>query len=289
METKFRAFQLDTPGSLFSFYKPDTYTLIEARIPKGGIEVLRRDIKAHGKDHIEVLHITSWDEDHCNYEDLIQILNNFRPAKIEIPHYTPDTETGLLCHKNIIGYHEIHKHYIPTVQIVSPQYIDTLPNASAKGLTDVVYKSKMDTTKKNDMSSIRLFRSAGCNVLSLGDCECSTIADSLTFTGSFVSTEVDVLILPHHGADNGFITAEFLDKVKPKIAICSSNYDNQYEHPKEEIKKLLHEKEIRLYTTKTGDVFVVHKKGEAISSVYNLISDNEKINSTYTFSPKRHK
>lgn len=43
-KTKFRAFQLDSEGSLFSFYSSNRYTLIEARIPKGGIEVLRSDL-----------------------------------------------------------------------------------------------------------------------------------------------------------------------------------------------------------------------------------------------------
>jgi competence protein ComEC len=288
METKFRAFQLDTDGSSFSFFKPDTYTLVEARIPKGGIQVLVNDLKFHNKSKIDLLHITSWDKDHCNYEDLIAILNQLRPSLIEVPDYIPDTDNGKLCQKTIHGYEIVHEKYKPNVRIVTHKYIDELRGATAKGSTDIIYKSKSDTDKKNDMSLIRFFRSEGCNVLSLGDCECSTIAEGITFETSFVRTEVDILVLPHHGADNGFITGDFLDKVKPKIAISTSNFGNRFDHPKEEIRKLLYERDIKLYTTKTGDVFVIHNKGEKTSKVYNMMSDNEKISSEFTFTTKRY-
>lgn len=287
METKFRAFQLETDGSLFSFFKPNNYTLIEARIPKGGLGILQADLKFHNKQCVDVLHITSWDNDHCNYDDLVQILNHLRPSVIEIPHYIPDSDNGKLCLKTITGYDSIHEQYKPNVRTVSPEYISTLTKGVAKATNDIAYKSKENTDKKNDMSLIRLFRSSGFNVFSLGDCECPTLATTL-MNYSFVATEVDVLILPHHGADNGFITSEFLEKVNPKIAVCTSNYGNQYEHPKQAIRDLLYEKGIPLYTTKTGDVWVIHKKGEVISTVYNMMSDNTNISSSITFPPKRH-
>lgn len=287
MVTKFRAFQLDTDGSLFSFYKPNHYYLIEARTPKGGLGVLQADLKLHNKERVDVLHITSWDNDHCNYEDLIQILNHLRPSVIEIPDYTPDSDNGKLCLKTITGYDIIHDQYKPNVRIISRQVINNLGRAVLRETNNVVYNSKENADKKNDMSLIKLFRSFGFNVLSLGDCECNSIATGLSLCGC-ITTEVDVLILPHHGADNGFITSAFLDAVKPKVAICSSNYGNQYEHPKQAIRDLLFEKGIPLYTTKTGDVWIVHKSGEAQSSVYNMMTDNEQISSTKTFSPKRH-
>jgi competence protein ComEC len=67
---------------------------------------------------------------------------------------------------------------------------------------------------------------------------------------------VDVMIMAHHGADNGFTTSAFLKAVKPTLAIATSNYGNQYDHPKPEIRDLLYKHEVRLFTTKTGDVIV---------------------------------
>lgn len=92
METRFRAYQLDSEGSLFSHFKPGVFTLIEARIPKAGIQDITKELAIFGKTKIDCLHITSWDIDHCKYDDLIQILNKFRPGLIEIPFYDPETE-----------------------------------------------------------------------------------------------------------------------------------------------------------------------------------------------------
>ena len=64
------------------------------------------------------------------------------------------------------------------------------------------------------------------------------------------------MILAHHGADNGFTTKNFLRHLEPSLAICSADYDNQYDHPRQEIRDLLVEEGIPLMTTKTGDVIV---------------------------------
>jgi competence protein ComEC len=45
------------------------------------------------------------------------------------------------------------------------------------------------------------------------------------------------MILAHHGADNGFTTKSFLAHIDPALAICSSDYDNQYAPPCEEIRE----------------------------------------------------
>lgn len=286
METKFRAFQLDSEGSLFSYYKPNQYYLIEARLPKGGLSVLKKDLEFHGKSQVDVLHITSWDVDHCRYDELIQILNHLRPNIIEIPSYLPESDNGRLCRKTLIGYEDIHQQYTPNVRVMSKDYISKLENAQVRGSKNVVYHSKYESQNKNDMSLIKLFRSEGFNVLSLGDCESQEISNYLLRAG-FITSEVDVLILPHHGADNGFLTGEFLDKVSPRIAVCSSNTGNQYEHPKANIRALLSARGIPLMTTKRGDVIVVHEKNTTKSIAVNLLNNNEDKVPDTLFTPKR--
>ena len=286
METRFRAFQLDSKGSLFSYYKPNQYYLIEARLPKGGLSVLKKELEFYGKSKVDVLHITSWDADHCKYDDLLQILNHLRPNIIEIPSYLPDSDIGMLCRKTVIGYDDIHQQYTPNVRVMSRDYISKLENAKVRGSNNIVFHSTYDNQNKNDMSLIKLFRSDGFNVLSLGDCESQEIANYLLCVG-IITSEVDVLILPHHGADNGFLTGEFLDKVSPSIAVCSSNTGNQYEHPKANIRALLSARGIPLMTTKRGDVIIVHEKNSTNSRALNLINNNEdKVPDTF-FTPKR--
>ncbi|MEM8566756.1 MAG: hypothetical protein AAGF85_09865 [Bacteroidota bacterium] len=287
METKFRAFQLDSPGSLFSYWKKNTYTLIEARLPKDGIEVLRKDVQYHGKERINTLHITSWDNDHCEINALTQILNQFRPDKIEIPSYEPDTDSGKSCKRLITKYDHIHQKYVYNVTTYDKSKINGLNNGDAWGTSNIVYHSLYDVESHNDMSQIRLFRSAGFNVLSLGDCESEEITNSL-MKKSFIETEVDVLILPHHGAENSVLTGPFLDYCTPSLAICSSNYDNEYDHPRPAISQLLSYRDIKSMTTKRGDVIVYQESSDNQVQAINLVSNNEETEDPFTFITKRN-
>jgi len=285
METKFRAFQLASPGSLFSYWKKSKYTLIEARLPKDGIEVLKKDIQFHGIEKIDTLHITSWDNDHCDFKALPQILNQFRPDKIEIPSYEPNTDSGKSC-KRLITDH-IHQKYVYNVTTYNKSKINGLSNGEAWGTSSIVYHSLYDVDSHNDMSQIRLFRSAGFNVLSLGDCESEKITNGL-MKKSFINTEVDVLILPHHGAKNSMLTGPFLDYCKPTLAVCSSNYDNEYDHPRPEISNLLSYRKIESMTTKRGDVIVFQKNNSDQVKAINLVSNNEEAEAPFTFITKRN-
>lgn len=96
------------------------------------------------------------------------------------------------------------------------------------------------------------------------------------------------MILAHHGADNGFTTKKFLNHIDPTVAICSSNYDNQYDHPPQEIKDLLHEEGIWLKTTKTGDV-IIRSIGDHIGQyeVMNLIAKSTEELSRRSFVSKK--
>lgn len=285
--TKFRAFQLDSEGSLFSFYKNNHYTLIEARLPKGGLDILRKDLQIHGKSTIDTLHITSWDADHCTYDDLVQILNHLRPALIEVPDYKPDSNDAQLCRRIIFKYDDIHQRYVNNVQPISAAYISSLTTAGPRETPNVIYPSSYNCDNKNDMSLIKLFRSAGFNVLSLGDCESEDIANRL-IRSSLIKTEVDVLILPHHGANNGFTSGNLLDAIKPKLAVCSSNFGNQYEHPRPEVCQMLSCRNIPLMTTKRGDVFVYQESGSIQAKAVSLISDNNATEKSLAFTPKRY-
>jgi competence protein ComEC len=287
METRFRAYQLDSEGSLFSHFKPGVFTLIEARIPKAGIQDITKELAIFGKTKIDCLHITSWDIDHCKYDDLIQILNKFRPGLIELPFYDPETEEGKLCKNTIEGYEVVHERYKPNVHAWTKVWFDGLSPATPKTTGNVVYRPDFESSKSNDKSLMQLLRSNGFNVVSLGDVESAVIAKRL-LTCEVFKNEIDVLILPHHGADNGFITGDLLDQIKPKIAICSSNHGNQYRHPKEKIRSLLSNRSIPLLTTKEGDIIIEHVKGGIHTSARNFVSNNTGLQGTHVFVSKRY-
>jgi competence protein ComEC len=289
MVTYFRAFQLNSKGSLFSFWKNNVYTLIEARLPKDGIDILTADVRQFSKDKIDKLHITSWDTDHCNVDDLTQILNHFRPDSIEIPGYEPDSETARSCKRLIKKYDYIHQKYVYNVTTYDKATIDNLPGAQAWGTANIVYHSQYNVENHNDMSQIRLFRSEGFNVLSLGDCESEEITDALMRDYRFLRNEVDILILPHHGSDHSMLTGEFLDFCKPSIAVCSSNYDNEHDHPHQPVRNLLSRRDIKLMTTKRGDVIVFQEDSVQKVKAHNLAANNEKVEEIVPLYSKRQR
>ena len=280
LKTRFRAYQLGNEGSSFSYFDGSSFTLIEARVTETNFETILAELKACGKSSIDCLHITSWDTDHCTKKDLEIIINKFEPTRIEYPGYEPHTESGKECLKIVKAHNRPIK--------VDTAYVSDLDSATDWNYNDIIYNNRKDYENANDNSTIKLFRKGAFTVLSLGDVEKKEIADFLLST-TIIKHEVDVMILAHHGADNGFTTEEFIKAVSPKVAICTSNYDNQYDHPRQEIRDLLYENGVMLYTTKTGDVVIKTIGDDTIDyKVINLKANSTEISSDKDFNTKRY-
>lgn len=178
-------------------------------------------------------------------------MSDIRPNHIEIPGYTPDTATGKICSVKIKRYlDEYHK----TSFEFNEYNISQLEKAKNWDYVDVIFRVGR-YEKSNDNSSIKLFRTGCFTVLSLGDVESAEIANFL-MDNEIIQNEVDILILPHHGADDGFITDEFLEVVQPRIAIALCDEKNEYDHPSERVKQLLKAQDIPCITTKTNDILI---------------------------------
>lgn len=96
------------------------------------------------------------------------------------------------------------------------------------------------------------------------------------------------MILAHHGADNGFTTKALLTRIAPRVTICTSDYDNKFDHPRQEIRDILNELGIPIYTTKTGDVIVASETPHTHKyTVYNLMSDSTDLSSQKPFKSKK--
>ncbi|MBT9595950.1 MAG: hypothetical protein IV094_08205 [Vitreoscilla sp.] len=288
--TRFRAYQLGSHGSSFSYFAGNTFTLLEARVTDQSRPRLLAELKACGKRTIDTLHITSWDSDHCNEGDLEWLLRHLPPHRIEYPGYRPQTDCGEACLKQIQAYHRkwVGSHNV-VIQRVDPPYIESLGKAEVLGYQDIVYHPKTITDRSNDNSTVKFFRTGAFNVLSLGDVEYQGIAAMLQRCRT-LCREVDVMILAHHGADNGFTTRRFLKELAPQVAVCSSNYGNHFDHPRQEIRDLLYEQRIDLFTTKTGDVLIHSTGGHTMDyQVTNLKADSEAVSSQYSFRSRKSK
>lgn len=290
--TRFRAYQLGTAGSSFSYFADSHFTLIEARVTEKSWPQLQAELRCCDKVTIDTLHITSWDQDHCAFSDLDWILSNLTPSRVEYPGYPPSTDSGKDCLKKLSDYKlvQIRRGRKIALQRVDPDYIKSLDAAETRSYNNIFYHPKtLYENSSNNNSTVKLFRKGMFNVASLGDVEHPNIGSMLRRCRIFAS-ETDVLILAHHGADNGLTTKNFLETVKPSLAICSSNYHNQYEHPKTEIRALLHELGIPLYTTKTGDVIIESLPHHRVDyKVWNLMSDSSAVSSTKKFKSRKFK
>lgn len=290
VHTRFRAFQLGQGGSSFSYFAGTHFTLIEAMATEVNRDNILREMQACGKRTINTLHITSWDQDHCSETGLDWILSKLAPDKIEYPGYQPHTDCAERCLRAIQDYQRkwSAKSIHVGLQRIDPPYIASLDKSNGPGYSDIFYHPKYLADNSNDNSTIKFLRSGAFTVLSLGDVEDVGIASMLRRCPT-LCREVDVLILAHHGANNGFTTRNFLEKLNPQLAVCTSNFANQFEHPRQEIRNLLWEQNIPLYTTKTGDVII-----ESIGShtrdmvVANFIADSTRLSSLKKFSAKKH-
>lgn len=260
--TRFRAYQLGEAGTSSSYFADNHFTLIEARRTEAlSHKNLMMEMEICGKKTIDALHVTSWDRDHCNPPDLIWILENLRPTRVEYPGYAPHTETGKESLRIINNYrakmHSANRTNTRTIGI-TPKYIEGLKPGENLGYHDVFYHPKFlfdGDHSSNNNSTVKLFRKGCFNVASTGDIEHSRIGSYLRSCKIFKS-ETDILMLPHHGASTDVVTKTFLEAVEPTIAICNSNYANQYDHPTPELTGLLRRQGVDIYTTKIGDVVV---------------------------------
>ena len=289
IHTRFRAYQLGQAGASYSYLAGHHFTLIEAVAPDLSRESIKHEMDLHQRPKIDTLHITSWDADHCSPSGLEWILENCHPAKIEYPGYEPHSDRATECRKLIKSYQSRHTtHSRPiSLQRVDPDYIRGLDPAEGLGYKNIFYHPRQLSECANDNSTVKFFRTGMFNVLSLGDVEDPAIGSMLR-SSKTICRETDVLILAHHGADNGVTTKKFLGHVDPSLAVCNSNYDNQYDHPAQTVRELLHEKGIPLYTTKTGDVVVqsigLHQREY---EVINLKANSTEISSRRKFVAKK--
>lgn len=258
IETRFRAYRLDTAGSSFSYYADGRFTLMEARLNDVSRPSLAAEMRVCSKACIDTLHITSWDADHCNFSELNEILQTLKPWKIEYPGYPPHTATGLECLKAIGQYRIAQEKARRNVQIVriDPPYIESLSSNEGPNYEHILYHPKMLCENcPNDNSTVKMFRTGMFNVASLGDIEHGNLSSMLRRTRSF-KHEVDILILAHHGSDSPVNSKTFFETVKPSVAICSNDHANRYGHPHPNVRNRLSDLDIRLFTTKRGDVLI---------------------------------
>ena len=94
-----------------------------------------------------------------------------------------------------------------------------------------------------------------------------------------------LVLIYKNNLDHLLTTEDFIKAISPSVAICASDYDNQYDHPRQEIRELLYENKVNLYTTKTGDVLIECGADNNVH-VTNFRGNSSEVSSTFDFRPK---
>ena len=259
IHTSFRAYYLSREGASFSYATNDTFTLIEARMTKKSESGILAELALFKKKYIDVLHITSWDEDHCNDRQLVRILELLKPSKIEYPGYKPHSYIAKDCLNEIIKYKDLMlSNEGKTIEIIpmTPRHVRTLWKPQPLESDDVICWPFKDDTKTNNNSTVKIFKHGAFNVASLGDVE--DMNEYVNILRYLVSNDnnIDIITLAHHGSDCDNNSIHFFDTTEPTIAVCASNAGNIHNHPHPEVKNRLKDLKIPLYITATSDVII---------------------------------
>ena len=170
---------------------------------------------------------------------------------------------------DIINSFDIGKIYMPKVQTNTKTFESVLDAVANKGLT--IQSPKIDESFKLD--------TANCTVLSSNqeskDLNNDSIVirmtygkDSFLFMGdsekkvekSRTWPQTNILKVGHHGSDTS-TTAEFLNQVKPEIAIISVGKDNSYGHPTEVVIQRLKANNIEVHRTDEEGTILITSDG----------------------------
>ena len=188
--TRFRAYQLGTEGSSFSYCHDGNFTLIEARLTTTNVDHIFTEIKNFANGNIKILHITSWDKDHCDPDQLEIITTHLKPSSINYPGYPPHTDTAKKSLTVINQYERTGGKAVSH----TPQYINSLDNAISMTRSNIIYWPTEISSNSNDNSTVQLFRQGHFTVLSLGDLDSKEIAHKI-IGGNIIRNEVNVMIL----------------------------------------------------------------------------------------------
>lgn len=199
------------------------------------------------------------------------VVNNLKKIGISKLDYVVGThphEDHIGGLDNVIKAFNIGKVMMPKTTTNTKTYEDVIDAVKSKNLKVSVPKVGYKFNVGN----------AECEVMSIGDNsknlnECSIVINlkykgtSYLFTGDAETAnekarswpKVDVLKVGHHGSSTSS-SQEFLNQIKPSIAIISCETGNDYGHPHKETLDKLNKMKVTIYRTdKDGNILLIQK------------------------------
>ena len=203
-------------------------------------------------------------------KNVVQFVKNKGINKIDYLIGTHPHEDHIGGLDDVINSLDIESIYMPKVQTNTKTFEDVLDSISNKGL-------KITTPNIDDKF---ILNTAECQIMSTKTNEenlnLSSIVIRMTygeqsylFMGDAEKQneearswpQTNVLKVGHHGSDTS-TTKQFLNQVKPKIAIISVGKDNSYKHPKQIVLDKLSNIETKIYRTDLSGTILITSDGK---------------------------
>jgi len=123
-------------------------------------------------------------------------------------------------------------------------------------------KESLKNMDLNDNSIVAKVNYLGMSILSTGDIS-KTVDNFIMDIYPESMLKSDILKIAHHGSKTS-TSLEFIEKVKPKIALIGVGKNNKFGHPNEEVIENLEKNGVKIYRTdRDGEISIeIDKKGK---------------------------
>lgn len=201
---------------------------------------------------------------------VVKYLNDLGIKKIDYLVGTHPHEDHIGGLDNVIKNFDIGTIYMPNVVVTTKTFEEVIDAISAK-------KLKVTSPKTGDKFTVG---NAECEVMSIRNDKddynnCSIVIKmdfnnvSYLFTGDAEESvessrkwpHIDVLKVGHHGS-NTSSSKNFLDQIKPEVALISVGQGNTYGHPTQATLKRLSNIGAKIYRTDENGTILLIEKGE---------------------------
>ena len=208
-------------------------------------EGLVRYIERCGHDRIDYLVGTHPHSDHIG--SMGYLIRNFKIGSIYMPKVGTNTELYESILKSVSQKELTVKNPKAGLKIVRNEDFSVR----------VIGPQEYDEDNLNNSSLVLRLDYKDASFLFMGDAEREEL-ESLS-----ADLSADVLKVGHHGSANA-TTQEFLDKVKPQIAVISCGENNEYGHPHRAVTALLKQANCDVYRTDKNGTITVYTDGTEI-------------------------
>ena len=217
-----------------------------------GEDVVSPYLWQRGIDHVDVMVSTHAHDDHIG--GLPALLENFRPRELwtgALPSEPSPTWLQVQDTARRLGIRIVERRAKEQIEFGGGVHIEVLsPDA------DYVAAA----AAKNNDSLVFAAQYGKRRILFTGDAE-KQVEAALAYRDD--TGTVDILKAGHHGSRTSS-TPEFLDAVRPRLAIISAGYENQFRHPHPAVLRNFEDRNIQVLRTDRHGLIQIRTDGERL-------------------------